>query len=254
MCLLTFIPAGTCPDKKHLENSCSSNPHGFGYAIIKDNQEILIGKSLNAKKLVEEFMMMRKKYPDSDALFHSRYATHGELSVDNCHPFMVGKDKKTVLAHNGILPVITPMCDTRSDTAIFAEDILPLYMRKNGGIDNPVVFKSIEEWATGSKLVLLTINPRYKKHSYLFNEKAGHWDNKGIWWSNYGYIKDMVLPTTKKDIYQDNCWTCNFINPSDEDICRQCENCLYCDDSYLSCGCFLTDYPEDLLTEMENLK
>ena len=248
MCLLTFIPAGEQPNKKLLEKSCDTNPHGFGYAIINGDQ-LIIGKSLNAKTLISEFMLMRKKYPNGDALFHSRYATHGEVSVSNCHPFMVGKDKKTVLAHNGILPVITPKIDKRSDTAIFAEDILPLYLNKNGGIDNPAVFSAIEDWSYGSKMIILTTNKRYKKSSYIFNESSGHW-SEGIWWSNYGYLPQSAI-TKKTGLihipdYTDECFVCGFINNSDATRCYRCYYCLDCAEYYEECVCEENPFLEEL--------
>ena len=240
MCLLTFIPAGNTPDKKLLQKSCDNNPHGFGYAIINGDQ-VITGKSLNANHLIKEFLLMRKKYPNGDALFHSRYATHGTISVDNCHPFIVGRDKKTVLAHNGILPVITPKIDDRSDTAIFAEDILPLYLNKKGGIDNKEIFEAIEDWAYGSKMVLLTVNPKFNKNSYIFNEKSGHWLD-GIWWSNYGYVSQpkaakntgLLLPYD----YTAECFQCGFINNSYSEKCYRCQHCLECLYYFTECDCY----------------
>jgi len=261
MCLLTYIPAGLCPDKKHLEQSCSSNPHGFGYAVISGNN-IIIGKSMNPKMLIEEFIQVRKRYPNAPALFHSRFATSGELTTNNVHPFIVGKDKKTVIAHNGMLPVPTPVTDNRSDTAIFAEDILPLYLKRHkGGFDNKALMESLAEWSYGSKLVILTVNKNYKYNSYIINEKSGHYDTAGIWWSNYGYLP--YTPTTKKaaaynDIkvlpYQDSyqCFSCGESNSTNIDICTTCENCLWCEDYYLTCKCKyspLDNYSHDDLLE-----
>ncbi|MGW5105951.1 hypothetical protein [Nocardia sp. NPDC004123] len=39
-------------------------------------------------------------------MFHSRFATHGFITNQNCHPFAIGGDERTVMAHNGVLPDI----------------------------------------------------------------------------------------------------------------------------------------------------
>lgn len=110
MCLLSYFPPGVQPNQFHLECGASCNPHGYGYAIvIPGEDEILIGKGMNSATVIDEFMRMREEYPDGPALFHSRYTTHGEQTVDNCHPFIVNGDKRTVLAHNGILPQTSPL-------------------------------------------------------------------------------------------------------------------------------------------------
>ena len=248
MCTLTYIPSGKTPKESDLVNSCCANPHGFGYAIIAGD-EIIIGKSLDYKALIQEFIKLREQYPNGDALFHSRYATHGEMTVANCHPFLVGGDNKTVLAHNGVLPV--PVVDERSDTRTFAEDILPVYF-KNGGLDNPVVFNALEYWSKGSKILVLTVNKAFKRSVYLLNEKDGHFDSDGIWWSNYNYkpYKKTVQPKVDKvpqyelikDDVQWECGACFELN-SDENytdmgMCTSCNHCLWCGVYIDDCLCY----------------
>ena len=251
MCTLTYVPKGKIPTEQELINSCTTNPHGFGYAIII-NGEIVIGKGLDYKKVVKEFMTLRRLNKGGDALFHSRLATHGEMTEANCHPFFVGGDKRTVLAHNGILPV--PTYDERSDTRVFAEDIMPTY-DKAGGLDNPVVFNAIERWAAGSKILILTVDPKFKQSVYLLNEKAGHYNN-GVWWSNYGYAtsytsygKEHSKSHKPSKSFKQNeidyvyiCSTCEAEIPEQDAIkdgyCFTCETCLLCGYSWDVCLCY----------------
>lgn len=185
MCLLTFIPAGVEFDYARARKSATANPDGFGFAIhagiaiIKDHD-------MDFEKLWIRWVDMRKCYLNSVAMFHFRIATHGTLDVDNCHPFDVGDTKDVVLGHNGILPLVMPVHEVRSDTKLFAEIILPAM----GGVcalDNLETFKNLEEWAYGSKLVILSADPKSKYDWYIVNEPDGHWEH-GMWWSNRSYV------------------------------------------------------------------
>ena len=223
MCLLAFIPEGVTPSKKYLLQSACSNPHGFGYAIVADGK-LIVGKSMNAEALVEEFLRKRKDFK-GPALFHARFATHGESTVANCHPFYVDNDKRTVLGHNGILDIPTPANDPRSDTRIFAEELLPRY--GTAALDDRYVFEAIEDWARGSKLVVLTVDPAYSENYYILNEKAGHW-HKGVWWSNYGYTQPKPTKYDKYSKYGkwDAGWELDDqTDPEPEDVDYECVNC-----------------------------
>lgn len=186
MCLLTFIPAGKQPDEGALLRGIDSNPHGNGFAIVHCDQ-VIVRKSMDGDKLLSEFMELREQCPDGPAIFHSRITTHGATTEDNCHPFNVGHDPRTVFAHNGIMPnrVQPRGKDQRSDTRITAEDFLPRF----GNLNKPTTRKAFTRWMTANytnKAVILTVDPRYSENAYLFNEAAGMWDD-GIWYSNDSY-------------------------------------------------------------------
>lgn len=165
-----------------MDGACQ-NPDGFGYAIMDDKGGIISNRTMKAEDSVNEFLEMRAKYPDGYAMWHCRIATHGVKTVDNCHPFTLGDDKLTYLGHNGILSLTPKEGDTRSDTAIFAQDILPTI----GGVealDNPFLVHLLEKWMLGSKVVVITVNPLAKKNIYILNKSAGNVDKDEIWWSN----------------------------------------------------------------------
>lgn len=138
---------------------------------------------MSAKRSIARFLMFRRQYPDSYAIWHSRIATHGVKNEANCHPYQVGADGLTYLAHNGVLDVDMAQDDRRSDSRVFAEEILPIL----GGVsslDNGTVFAMVSKWASGSKLAILTLDPRAKHRLYIINERAGTWDDHKVWWSN----------------------------------------------------------------------
>lgn len=183
MCLLTYIPKGVTLNYERARRASISNPDGFGFAIHAGNA-ILTDHDMDFDKLWDRFIFARKSQ-DGDALFHWRIATHGEVDTSNCHPFYVGDGTDTVVAHNGMLPITLPHNEVRSDTRVFAELVLP----SCGGVtalDDPEWFADLENWSSGSKLVVLTIDPLAKHDAYIVNEKDGHWyDN--MWWSNHSY-------------------------------------------------------------------
>ena len=106
MCMLCVAAPGLVPDREKLENSALNNPHGFGWAIaIPSENRILQERTMNADDSINRFLEMRSYYPEGYAMWHARYATHGSKTVENCHPFAVGNDERTYLAHNGILDI-----------------------------------------------------------------------------------------------------------------------------------------------------
>jgi hypothetical protein len=252
MCLLVVCSPESTPRKKDLENASCSNPHGFGYAIIAGDK-IISNRGMSSKKLIAEFLAVRKEYPNSYAMFHARYATHGVKNDENCHPFKVGGRSDTYLAHNGILDIDIHATDRRSDTRVFAEDTLPMI----GGapaLDDDNVWKILSKWSLGSKIAILTLDPKAKDNCYIINESSGHWDNEGMWWSNdtykasawVNYIqqdkKVASTPSVRTQTLEDfECAQCRTIAFEDANpyYCEMCFTCFDCEGVYNeSCLCY----------------
>lgn len=185
MCILIYYPSGKLPNPDHLRNSCENNPHGFGWAIIAGN-DILTGHSMDPEEAMQEFIAARDEFRDGDALFHARITTHGTTTLDNCHPFFVNGRRDMVLAHNGMMPCQPKPGDLRSDTRIFAEDVL---MRDFRRLDKEKTIKRLSSWVGYSKVLILSTNPTYSKSVYLINSGMGHWV-AGVWYSNDSYKAD----------------------------------------------------------------
>lgn len=181
MCILTFMHAGVTADINKLRNGAINNPDGFGFAIHAGTK-VIRHNGMNFEQVLERFLKERSVH-SGPALFHSRITTHGGTNVHNCHPFQIGRDQHSVIAHNGMLPI--PEHGGRSDTRILAEDLLPSW----GGVtsfDGRKFTKKISKFAQGSKLVVITANPNTKQDYYIINEQDGHWEND-VWWSNGSY-------------------------------------------------------------------
>jgi glutamine amidotransferase len=254
--MLCVIPPNVIPSRDKLEASALNNPHGFGFAIvIPSENRIHCERTMNADTSVNRFLEMRAKYPEGYATWHARLATHGSMTVDNCHPFKVGHDERTYLAHNGILPIVEPQGDLRSDTRIFAEDLLPAI----GGVsalDNDQVWNLLEDFTSGSKVVVLTVDPDAKHQCYLIHENKGKVDASGVWWSNdscylssyetsWRSSKPLGSLFSKDDEeFWAECAVCDTVlldQPQDEsaaDFCPTCGSCWMCMVYKTDCLCY----------------
>ena len=266
MCLLTYLPLGREPDLTALHAGAEYNPDGHGYAIVTSTtanggmgERLIVVKGLDADVVLERFERDRRAHPAGPALFHSRLRTHGRLDEANCHPFTVGGDPRTVIAHNGILPaaVRPARTDPRSDTRIAAEDYLPalgpLHLRRTR--------LRAERWMGPDNLmVLLTVDRRYRQHAYLFNEASGLWDH-GIWYSNDSHVP---LPPAREPLWTRSwrhavgghqragvltCASCGTIADPQHEWCPWCGHCWACAEPPEECPCWApaalhTGWPE----------
>ena len=259
MCVLVVCKPNHTPTKEELTQGACKNPHGFGFAIVADGK-IISERSMSYKKSIARFLELRELYPDGFAMWHARYATHGVKNEANCHPFQVGNSDLTYLAHNGILDVDIPQGDKRSDTRVFAEDILP----RIGGVsalDNGTIWNMVSSWASGSKICVLTVDPSAQYEMYLVNEKLGYWD-EGIWFSNSAckitppktyessYLGSVwqagekkpliILGREEEDIDITTCFACESIVDltTDPYICPNCDSCMDCTEAIANCLCY----------------
>lgn len=261
MCILSYLPADAELDTDGLWTGGINNPDGHGWAIAHDGR-IYVGKSLNLAEALDGFEAARKAHPGGDALFHSRWATHGAINPVNCHPFYVGQSKKTVVGHNGILPAAAHpgKGDPRSDTRKFADEILSTRYRR---LDKKRAFQALSGWiGNHNKLVILTVDPRYRRNAYLVNEHAGQWDTgTGIWHSNSDYLgvpawlgkytsaialkaldhddHYATLAQDEADLYHNGrCFICNDGAVNAWEICADCGTCQDCFELDRDCQCY----------------
>ena len=253
MCLLVVCNPNSTPSKDELTAGACKNPHGFGFAI-DTGSGIISERSMSAKKSISRFLELREQYPNGYAMWHARYATHGVKNELNCHPFKIAGEHDTYLAHNGMLDIVIPKDDKRSDTRILAEELLP----RLGGVsalDDDYVYDMIGSWARGSKIAVMTNDPSAQYKIYIINESAGSWDDKGVWWSNNSHKPTPTITTYTDEpsvydivvadghsAYDEKfpCPNCEaMIDLWDSELyCLICECCFDCSAQFLDCLCY----------------
>jgi len=260
MCLLCVRMPDTPVNTEYLANANANNADGFGFAILRsDLSAIDTFCTMDGDLAISKYVEAVERDPKCWSMYHARLATHGSETVENVHPFRVGGSKKTVLAHNGILPI--PASGKRSDTRIFAESILPSMGLDS--LDDSRATNALEKWCAGSKIAIFSIDPRLKHNIYILNEDDGQWDKEGTWWSNnsysyrwgfggYGSCRTTNFPligsTSKNEpaddasMYDDVCLICKaFLYDDDYEmvLCGTCQCCLDCAENIEDCLCYV---------------
>lgn len=120
MCLLTQQFANTKFNDEFLAGVYTRNQDGLGIMYAEDGK-LHIFKCLPAS--AQEFIDFYRKHAEGrDCVWHARMQTHGDIDMDNCHPYRVTDD--IWMAHNGVLSTGNDADTTRSDTWHFIDKVL----------------------------------------------------------------------------------------------------------------------------------
>lgn len=179
MCIISAIPTGKQISKATLQRCWNNNQHGGGF-MFTDGKKVHTFKELTSfKRYWKAFTEARALHPDSSFVAHFRISTHGKIDETNCHPFLVNNHIGFV--HNGIIRN-APVSQNYSDTYMFNATILQQLPK--GFLENHAIMSMVKEYiGSGSKLCFLT----HENKLVFVNEKAGEWDENGVWFSNGGY-------------------------------------------------------------------
>ena len=120
MCLLVNQTASSVFSDEFLSGVYQRNKDGLGI-MYADEGKLHIFKAL-PKKASEFVDFYRAHAEGRDCVWHARMQTHGDVDMDNCHPYMVTED--IWVAHNGILSAGNRNDQTRSDTWHFIKNVL----------------------------------------------------------------------------------------------------------------------------------
>lgn len=179
MCVALLTIPGKVIDNASLFNGWNSNPHGGGFAYVRDDKVVIEKGFMEYNAFQKAYAAATEKYAaDSPFLVHMRIRTSGATNANNCHPFPI---RDGALIHNGIMFTPTgkragPAEDRKSDTRVFAESLynilnLEHIQKKSLAIQNAI--------GRGNKICFLYDDKSY----YILGEEMGDWI-EGIWHSN----------------------------------------------------------------------
>lgn len=173
MCLLIVATKGHPIPKEYVKSAWRNNPDGAGVSYIKDGT-LYISKGIMDLETLEA--TLEEVGDESNRILHFRYATRGEVTQDNTHPFAL-HEAEAVMAHNG--PCVSPLYPgdkERSDSRMLAEDLLSQFNATELRKMKPLLEGFIE---SGNKLAFLFSDGEYM----IVGEKLGTW-REGLWLSN----------------------------------------------------------------------
>lgn len=209
MCLIVHKPANVTITREFADDVYTKNPDGFGiiYHEIEGNQSYvkiqkLIGNRENVWALLQE-------HADKELLIHWRMRTHGDIDLENCHPYvLVGKadgDVPSFMMHNGILSHGNAADTSKSDTWHYIRNTLrPLLSSAPDLLKSQAFRKLVERDIGGSNK--FAIMDAYGEVTILNRHSGIEWE--GMWLSNtyawsaykFGAVK-YTPPTTYKSAW-----------------------------------------------------
>ena len=120
MCLLVHQPQGVQFSDEFLRDVYSSNRDGLG-VMFAEGGRVIVQKTLPAD--AEAFVDFYRAHAEGrECIWHARMQTHGDIDLDNCHPYEVTPG--VWLAHNGILSTGNGWDARRSDTWHFIRNVV----------------------------------------------------------------------------------------------------------------------------------
>lgn len=192
MCILIHQPKDYSFTSKHLEDFFQKNPDGFG-AIVNHDDE----RGVMTYKLIGKLADIEELYYDKiachEAIIHFRMQTHGDIDLENCHPYTVNDGLS--MAHNGILSYGNAADKTKSDTWHYIKDFIrPMLEQTPDALSNPYIRGYIgQHIGASNKFGFMN------QHGEVFivNRTSGV-EYEGVWFSNtyawtpwkHGYEKE----------------------------------------------------------------
>ncbi len=124
MCILIAKPRGAqFPPAVHILNGIENNPDGFSLAY-NAGASLVTFKTMSAARFMTKYKALAATLDAAETgmIIHARIATHGSVSLKNCHCWQsfADTDDAMAFAHNGILSV--PARDGMTDSETFLRD------------------------------------------------------------------------------------------------------------------------------------
>jgi hypothetical protein len=183
MCLIIHKPAGVDFTDEQLRDFYKQNDDGYGF-MHSEGGTLKIHKSLGDDDAFIAAFRARVQY---ECLIHLRMRTHGEIDLDNCHPYEVltraegGEMGGVWMMHNGVLSHGNAADKNFSDTWHYARDWLAPLLRKYPELLLDKTFQGLvgNDIGMSNKFVFMTS----RGDVVIINREQGT-QKDGCWFSN----------------------------------------------------------------------
>jgi hypothetical protein len=191
MCLLHTSHPDTVLTRADIVDYYSHNSDGVGVMYSEmgeDGRKHLVVKKALPKTPEEAWQFYLNNIKGREALVHWRWATHGHVNLDNCHPYPIVPDteeRPLYMMHNGILQIGNAEDPAKSDTWHFIREYLgPLFDPLRGG-DVSLAFrepfiKMLTKFAGYSNKLAFMDN----EGNIALTDREGWHEENGILYSN----------------------------------------------------------------------
>ncbi len=177
MCLLVKQPATTAFTDDFLRDVYQKNSDGLG-VMYAEGGELQIYKALPTK--AQDFIDFYREHAEGrDCVWHARMQTHGDIDLNNCHPYRVTDD--IWMAHNGVLSTGNHQDKTKSDTWHFIRNVLAPALEHNPDLLLDPVYQSFIGQMIGASNKFGFVRADGK--TVIINEQSGV-NFVGAWLSN----------------------------------------------------------------------
>lgn len=169
MCVIFIKPAGQAmPSYEIVRAAWQRNPDGGGFVTPT--------RFFKSMDFLEFYKALRNVPESEPCIVHVRWATHGSVKLDNCHPFY-DEGTNTYFSHNGIL-AIRPREDMTDSETAFRDILVPVI--KQYGYQSQELTRAVEKIIGVSKFAMLQGN---RVRTFGHFEKVD-----GILYSNLHFI------------------------------------------------------------------
>lgn len=209
MCVIICRDPGIVVPPEKIESAALVNPDGYGISVI-DRGKLETIKEATPNKATTIIKRLEDA-KDQKVFLHLRFRTHGEINVENCHPYEVYTDNENVIQmmHNGVLHDFSSGYNAKmSDTYNFNETILKPLVRKlipwhtennESVLEDETLKLVIEKYCgTGSKIVLYD-----NQDNFMIANRKGGVEYEGWWASNdYSFNRTHRTSTYNSNTYK----------------------------------------------------
>jgi hypothetical protein len=202
MCLIVHKPAHVTIDREFADDVYTRNADGFGiiYHEVEDGKEFVKTYKLIGSR--DDVWAVIQEHQHRELLIHWRMRTHGDIDLENCHPYALIEGDGSVpsfMMHNGILQHGNAADTKKSDTWHYIRDTLrPLLMATPDLLESQPFRRLVEaDIGSNNKFAIMDV---YGKVTVLNRRSGIEWG--GMWlsntyaWSAYKFGAVKPVPQT----------------------------------------------------------